>query len=124
MIKFKQILKLLLIFLVILIILSSLIFLYIKLTFKKDYTNLINENLQTITINNASLNKNLVLSIIKQESGFDKNAKSNSDAFGLMQLTYPTAKEMANKLGFEISLNDLFKPEINIKLGINYLNYL
>jgi len=41
-----------------------------------------------------------------------------------MQLTYPTAKEVASKLNLEITIEDLYKPEINIKLGINYINYL
>jgi len=111
----------------ILLIFLSIIFLsfiYIKITFKTQYKNIIEENLNSITLNNSALNTNLVLSIIKQESKFNTNAKSNKDAFGLMQLTFPTAQEVAKKLNLEISLEDLYKQEINIKLGVNYLNYL
>lgn len=99
-------------------------YIYLKTTFKRDYENIIIENIQSIKINNESLNKNFVLSLIKQESKFETKAKSNKDAFGLMQLTFPTAKEVAQKLNLDISIEDLYKPEINIKLGINYLNYL
>lgn len=124
MIKIKSIGKIIIIFLLILLFIISLLFLYFTLSFKKSYLNIIENNLNDITINNPNLTKNLVLSIIKQESKFNEKAKSGSDAFGLMQLTYPTAKEVANKLNLEISINDLYKPDINIKLGINYLNYL
>jgi len=111
---------------ILLIFLSIILlgFIYLKITFKTKYKNIIEENLNSITINNSALNTNLILSIIKQESKFNLNAKSSKDAFGLMQLTFPTAQEVAQKLNLEITLEDLFKPEINIKLGINYLNYL
>lgn len=124
MVKKKFIFKFLLICFIIILVFSLLVLFYVKLTFKKDYVNMINENLQEITLKSPQITTNFILSIIKQESSFNKNAKSSSDAFGLMQLTYPTAKEMANKMGIEISLKDLFIPEINIKLGINYINYL
>lgn len=111
-------------FLIFTLTMFLLCFLYIKISFKTEYKSLIEENLNAITLNSLNLNTNLVLSIIKQESKFNKSAKSNKDAFGLMQLTYPTALEVAKKLNLEISIEDLYKPNINIKLGINYLNYL
>jgi len=122
--KNKMILLITVIMLSILLSVILLGFLYLKLTFKTNYKNIIEENLQAITINNQNLNTNLVLSIIKQESSFNKNARSSKDAFGLMQLTFPTASEQAKKLNLNITIEDLFNPEINIKLGINYLNYL
>jgi soluble lytic murein transglycosylase len=59
----------------------------------------------------------LVLSLIKQESAFYKNAISNSLAYGLMQLIPQTARD----LNESIELSDLFEPKINIDLGVRYL---
>ena len=81
----------------------------IKLTYKTTYLDIIENNLNSLENKNENLNKSFILSVIKAESQFDSNAKSNKDAFGL---------EM------EIVVEDLFNPEINIKLGINYFDYL
>ena len=66
----------------------------------------------------------LVYSVINVESGFDKNAKSAVGAVGLMQLLLSTASEIAVKLGETFNEQDLYNPEINIKYGCFYLNYL
>lgn len=97
---------------------------FLKLSFKTNYVDIIENQLNVINNKTELLNTNFILSIIKAESNFNSEAQSNKDAFGLMQLTLLTAREMAEKLNFEISKDDLFNPEINIKLGINYLNYL
>ncbi|NUN04823.1 MAG: transglycosylase SLT domain-containing protein [Bdellovibrio sp.] len=59
-----------------------------------------------------------ILSIIRQESAFNTEARSPADAFGLMQLLPSIAKQLAkqNALEYQEAL-DLFKPEINIPLG-------
>lgn len=112
-------LQLFLIILFVLVFVGTILAFYFS--FSTKYKDIIKENIVDM---NEEITLNLVLSIIKQESKFDKNAKSNKDAFGLMQLTFLTAKEQAEKLDMEISINDLYVPEINIKLGVNYLNYL
>jgi len=67
----------------------------------------------------------LVFSIIKAESGFDKDAVSYRNAMGLMQITEETAVWGASEIGIEnFSVRDLFDPEINIKIGCWYLNRL
>ena len=66
----------------------------------------------------------LVFSIIKAESNFKPDAKSIADAYGLMQLREPTAKEVAEQLKIEYSLEILYDPEINIKLGTKYFSNL
>ena len=72
-----------------------------------------------------NLDKYLVYAIIKAESNFDPNVKSNADARGLMQLMEETAVERSNAIeGTEVEAYDLYEPETNIKLGTSYFAYL
>lgn len=67
----------------------------------------------------------LVMSIINAESRYNKYAISPQGATGLMQITKPTAEWIAHSMGDEkFVLNDLYDPEINIKMGIWYINNL
>ena len=67
----------------------------------------------------------LIYSIIKAESNFDINAKSNSNAIGLMQLMLSTAQEIGESLGIEkMTEEKLYSPEINIEIGVKYLKSL
>lgn len=71
------------------------------------------------------LDKYLVYAVIKAESNFDPNVKSNADARGLMQLMEETAVERSNVIDNEdVEAYDLYDPETNIKLGTSYLSYL
>ncbi len=72
-----------------------------------------------------NLDKYLVYSVIKVESGFDPHALSNAGAKGLMQLMDGTAEECNQKgeFGFKIPA-DLYEPEKNIALGSYYLSSL
>ncbi len=63
--------------------------------------------------------------IIREESAYNPRALSSSNAYGLMQLLYPTAVETANRIGMNLNNPEmLFKPENNIPLGIKYLSVL
>jgi len=67
----------------------------------------------------------LVFSIIKAESGFDQKATSHKDARGLMQISEKTALWGAQTLDISsFSIQDLYEPEINIKIGSWYLERL
>lgn len=73
----------------------------------------------------------LVLAVINVEGVFNPRAVgrfrsgAQSGALGLMQLKFSTAKEVADDLGIPLtSESDLFRPEINIPLGIAYLTRL
>lgn len=73
----------------------------------------------------AGVSPYLSLSIMRQESAFNKSARSYSNAYGLMQLLYSTAKSMQKRGGVYLgSADDLYKPEKNIPLGTAYLGYL
>ncbi|MBN1233251.1 MAG: transglycosylase SLT domain-containing protein [Candidatus Coatesbacteria bacterium] len=72
----------------------------------------------------SSLNPLLVFAIIRQESLFDAKAKSSAGALGLMQLLPSTAEYIAKRINLQkfSSNTDLYKPEINLKLGCIYLS--
>jgi len=64
----------------------------------------------------------LVFAVIREESNFKKDIRSNKNAIGLMQIIPPTGKFIAAKL--KIRHYDLVTPEDNIKMGVYYLNFL
>ena len=67
----------------------------------------------------------MVMSLVKQESSFRKDAKSVSHAMGLMQLMRPTAKDVARQLRKKLNLPwDLFHPPTNIQLGTRYMRQM
>ena len=69
--------------------------------------------------------KALVFALIRQESTFNKRARSSKDAFGLMQLIPSTARSMSRKIKQKYrGVSDLYIPEKNIKVGTYYLKHL
>ena len=71
------------------------------------------------------LSPSVVASIINVESSFDKTAKSQVGAIGLMQIMPDTAKYICelNHINF-YNKNDLYEPEKNIQIGCMYFRYL
>ncbi len=69
-----------------------------------------------------SLNAVTVLSLIKTESNFNVNAKSDKKALGLMQIKQKTANYVAGI--YNLESGDLFDYNYNIKIGVAYLDYL
>ncbi|HEX8559179.1 MAG TPA: transglycosylase SLT domain-containing protein [Pyrinomonadaceae bacterium] len=66
-----------------------------------------------------------VLSIMKQESSFKPRAKSPAGARGLLQMTPDQAAKYAPAVGLgRVTEEDLFRPEVNIPLGVAYLGEL
>lgn len=63
----------------------------------------------------------LVAAVIHTESGFDPQAQSDQNAYGLMQLVPSTAGYVARQSDIQ---GDFREPETNIRLGVWYLNYL
>lgn len=66
-----------------------------------------------------------VLAIMRQESGFQPDARSAAGARGLMQFIHTTAARVANELGREAHVDaDLFDPETSILFATHYLQGL
>jgi len=65
----------------------------------------------------------LALAVIRQESNFMTDAGSYAGALGLMQIMPSTGESIARKIGLEeFEEGMLYDPEINIEMGINYLD--
>ena len=119
--KLKTI-KLSIISIIVLIIILILLFNVIKIqdiVIKKIYPQKYAEYVEKYSVE-YGVDSLLVYAIIKAESNFKPNIKSNSNAMGLMQLMEETAKETAEKIGVEYTEGCLYNPEINIKIGIKY----
>ena len=73
----------------------------------------------------GSVEPALVYAIMREESGYRPKVLSVSGARGLLQIMVPTGDKLAGRLG-ETSFepDDLFEPEMNIKLGAHYLSEL
>ncbi len=69
------------------------------------------------------LDEYFVMSVIRAESNFNKDAKS-SVATGLMQITDETALWIFEKMGIDADLSELNNPQLNIRMGCYYLRYL
>ncbi len=68
-----------------------------------------------------------VFAVIKAESGYNKDAKSYKEAYGLMQITEDTMLWLKKLIKTDeikdITVEDLYDPETNIKLGAYLLKY-
>ncbi|OED40642.1 hypothetical protein AB833_11265 [Chromatiales bacterium (ex Bugula neritina AB1)] len=79
------------------------------------------ENLVDTLSSGYSVPKELVYGVMRQESSFIPDIKSSAGAIGLMQLMPATAKEVGKKLGINVPRWKLTDSELNIRLGVKYL---
>lgn len=93
----------------------------VKRLYPLYYDNLVFETAQKFDVDPL-----LIYGIMKRESMFQKNVKSYANAFGLLQIIPPTAKRLARLIQLDSYREplDLFKPEINIPLGVYYISKL
>lgn len=82
-----------------------------KTTFKNSREN-IESLIEKYAVKN-NLDPDFIKAVVKQESGFNPDAKSKCGAMGLMQLMPQTAKGLG--------VVDAFDPEQNIEGGVKYL---
>lgn len=68
------------------------------------------------------IEEELIFSIIKNESNFEKDIVSNKDAIGLMQILETTKEDVEKVLGLENL--DLTNEEDNILVGTKYISIL
>ncbi len=71
----------------------------------------------------AGLDENLVRAVVMAESSGRADATSNRGAYGLMQITAITEKDVLQR-NPRLKKGDLFDPDYNLKLGTTYLGYL
>ena len=94
--------------------------LYFAINYPMSYKNLINTYSKEFGVDPY-----LVAAIINVESSYDKMALSNKEARGLMQISPTTGRWAAEDLEIEdFTLDLLFEPEINIRIGTWYLDVL
>lgn len=97
-----------------------------RLEYFEDHQNLLFPSKYEDQIQKFSVEENLdpsfVLSLIRQESGFNPMARSPTDALGLMQLMPKVARQVAQEKGLKFKEEaELFDPDLNIKLGVREL---
>lgn len=111
-------------FLLIIIFLLILTFLNIENIAKKVYPYKYKRYIQVYS-KDKNLDEFLIAAIIKTESNFNEKAKSNKNAYGLMQLTYETATWISEKMNIKYFNKDmLYDPGTNIKMGCWYVDNL
>ncbi len=92
-----------------------------QLAWPTAYVDLVEEEFPE----DASIDHELVWSIMREESGFRPEVMSSAGAYGLLQIMPETGERLAHTVGLEeFTADDLFSPRINIKLGATYLDQL
>lgn len=94
---------------------------YIRATYKLEHESIVRDACATYDISPS-----LAYGIIRTESGFDEQALSSADAMGLMQVTQ-TGLEWAQLRSDDfddVSVLDLYDPEVNIRCGVFLLHLL
>jgi len=117
---FRKIIKRTITTLLLLIILLAVGVSYLAIKYPIGYESIIVKY-----SNEFNIDPYLVASIINVESKYDTYAVSNKEAKGLMQISSQTGKWASEVLSIEgYSEDDLFDPEINIRIGTWYLSVL
>jgi soluble lytic murein transglycosylase-like protein len=71
-----------------------------------------------------TLDRALVYAIVRQESGFREDASSSANAYGLMQLTAPTAARVVGDDKLAKDPSPLRDPGFNLRVGQDYMTTL
>jgi soluble lytic murein transglycosylase len=90
-----------------------------QVAFPKAYWDLLAKN--------ATLNKlpvELIIGIVREESGFNPLDESYANAIGLTQMIFPTAERFAKGTGIKVTRETLRDPENNVTIGARFLGFL
>ncbi len=66
----------------------------------------------------------LLMAIVREESGFSPLLESYANAIGLTQLVMPTAERFGRGTGIAVSRETLRDPESNVTIGARFLGFL
>jgi soluble lytic murein transglycosylase len=90
-----------------------------RLRYPRAYWDLIAQN-----ASGEALDPYLVLALVRQESLFNPQARSVSDARGLMQLMRTTADRIGPSAGVQQASLNLYDPSLSVRVGTAYLKSL
>ena len=71
-----------------------------------------------------SIPTELIISFVREESGFDPIQESVANAIGLSQIIMPTARRFAKGTGIEVSRETLRDPDKNLRIGSRFMSFL
>ena len=71
-----------------------------------------------------SVSREYIYAVMRRESAFIRDIKSSVGAVGLMQLMPATARQVGKQLGVKAPRWKLIESDLNIQLGVKYLNHL
>jgi soluble lytic murein transglycosylase len=87
-----------------------------RLSYPQGYREIVNKYSDLYGVD-----KNIIYSIMREESRYQKDVVSPAKAIGLMQLIPDTGRKTAKELGInDYSKKKLYDPETNIRLGSYY----
>lgn len=92
--------------------------------FRRNYYPIAYEEEITLASESFGVDEAIIYSIIYCESSFNREAVSNMDARGLMQMLPSTYEWLCSLDGAEYVEEDLFDPQKNIYYGTKYLSML
>jgi soluble lytic murein transglycosylase len=84
-----------------------------------------NEEVKLAALQFSGVGEELIYSIMRQESSFDPKARSQADAFGLLQILPEVAEVISRDNNIPYTeMDDLYKPQVNIPIGAAHLQEL
>lgn len=120
MLSFKKIISLILLIFFLLLFLNLFYNIYLFVKYPIGYRNHITKYSKEFDVDPY-----LIAAIINVESRYDSMAESTKEARGLMQIAPSTGKWASEVLEIEGYLEeDLFEPELNIRIGSWYISRL
>ncbi|MDO5716451.1 MAG: lytic transglycosylase domain-containing protein [Tissierellia bacterium] len=113
--KLRSLIKLVLWLLCIFVVANLVLTYYLPLEYEDEIQRIAKEN---------HVDPALICALIKTESSFNKDAISSKHALGLTQLMPSTIQYISEKYDIPVTIQSVFEPETNIRVGVMYLKDL